>query len=124
MAIIKSFRELEVWKKGILLVKELYILTDSFPSSELYGLTSQIRRAGVSVPANIAEGWGRELTKNYIQFLRISKGSIFEIDTLITIASDLGYLTTKQREKTGSELNELGKMLTAMIKKLSEKLNH
>jgi len=72
---LNSYRELEVWKKGLNLVKLLYQMTEKLPENERFGLTSQIRRAAVSVPTNIAEGWGRETVKNYIQFLRNARGS-------------------------------------------------
>jgi len=72
---LNSYRELEVWKKGLNLVKLLYQMTEKLPENERFGLTSQIRRAAVSVPTNIAEGWGRETVKNYIQFLRNTRGS-------------------------------------------------
>jgi len=85
---IESFKDLIVWQKGIELVNEIYKVTKHFPKEELYGLTSQIRRAAISIPANIAEGWGRGTTKNYIQFLEISRGSLYELETLIIISTN------------------------------------
>jgi len=83
MIALKSYKELIVWQKSMTLVKELYKLTESFPENEKFGLTSQMRRASISIPSNIAEGWGRLSRKNYIQFLRISRGSLFELETQI-----------------------------------------
>ena len=83
---VESFKDLFVWQKGIELVNDIYKLTKQFPEDEVYGLTSQIRRAAISIPANIAEGCGRGTTKNYIQFLEISRGSLLELETLIIIA--------------------------------------
>lgn len=83
---MKNYKELEVWQKAINLVIDLYKITESFPHGERCGLISQIQRAGVSIPANIAEGWGRGSTKEYIQYLRISRGSLAELETHLIIA--------------------------------------
>tara|TARA_B100000809_G_scaffold138551_1_gene136164 strand:+ start:31082 stop:31348 length:267 start_codon:yes stop_codon:yes gene_type:complete len=85
MSGLKTYKELIVWQKSILLVKEIYALVISFPEDEKFGLTSQIKRAFVSIPSNIAEGWGRASRKNYIQFLRISRGSLYEVETQLII---------------------------------------
>ncbi|MHB8918536.1 MAG: four helix bundle protein, partial [Desulfocucumaceae bacterium] len=90
---MESYKELEVWQKAITLVIELYKLTKCFPQEERYGLISQIQRAGVSVPANIAEGWGRGSTKEYIQYLRVSRGSLAELETHLIIAQKLNYIS-------------------------------
>ena len=89
---IRSHRDLVVWQKGIRLVTEVYRLSKRFPREELYGLTSQTRRAVVSVPANIAEGNRRSSTKDYANFLSIAHGSLMEVDTLIEVAVQLEYL--------------------------------
>ena len=89
---IESYKDLIVWQKGIDLVKNVYTITKSFPKEEMFGLTNQMRRASVSIPANIAEGWGRNSTKNYIQFVRISRGSLFELETLLVIAKNQNYI--------------------------------
>ncbi|MFP6673929.1 MAG: four helix bundle protein [Pirellulaceae bacterium] len=78
---INSYRDLQVWQKGMVLAKECYFLTREFPREEMYGMTLQIRRAAASVPANIAEGYGRESTGDYIRFLRVSQGSLKELET-------------------------------------------
>ncbi|MCK9616813.1 MAG: four helix bundle protein [Lentimicrobiaceae bacterium] len=90
---IVSYKDLEVWKKGMLLVTEVYSLTNSFPKDEIFGLSSQIRRAAVSIPANIAEDWGCENIKSYVQFLRVAKGSLFELETELEIAANLKYIS-------------------------------
>lgn len=79
---IDSYRDLEVWQKAIALVTEIYRLSRAFPKEEIYGLTSQLRRAAVSVPANIAEGWGRNMTREFIQFLRTARGSLLELELI------------------------------------------
>jgi four helix bundle protein len=114
---IESFKDLFVWQKGIELVNNIYKATKKFPKDELYSLTSQIRRAAISIPANIAEGW-RGTTKNYIQFLEISRGSLFELNTLITIPYNQEYISKGTCDEIENNLNETGKMLNALIAKL------
>lgn len=116
MSSIKSYKELIVWQKSILLVKEIYEFTDLFPSEEKFGLVSQMRRAAVSVPSNIAEGWGRLSKKNYIQFLRIARGSLYELETQIIISVELKF--NDNSETVENLLVEISKMLNAMIKNL------
>jgi len=101
------------------LVKNIYTLTASFPENEKFGLTSQMRRAAVSIPSNIAEGWGRLSRKNYIQFLRISRGSLFELETQLLIVKELKY--TNDSEEIENLIIEISKMLNSLIKKLEEK---
>ena len=91
---LRSYKDLELWKKSMDLVVDIYKLTKDFPSQEKFGLISQIRRAAVSIPSNIAEGSSRNNTKEFIQFLYIANGSLSEIETQLEIASRLGYLTT------------------------------
>jgi four helix bundle protein len=118
---VESFKDLIVWQKGIDLVNEIYKTTRPFPKEEMYCLTSQIRRAAISVPANIAEGWGRGTTKNYIQFLEISRGSLFELNTLIIIAYNQEYISKKSCDEIENKLNEIGRMRNALITKLDSK---
>jgi four helix bundle protein len=87
-----NHKELDVWKESMLLAKEVYLLTKGFPKEELYGITSQIRRASVSVPSNIAEGAARSSDKEFIQFLYISLGSISELETQLLLSRDLGFI--------------------------------
>jgi four helix bundle protein len=89
-----NHKELDVWKESMLLAKEVYLLTKDFPKEELYGITSQIRRASVSVPSNIAEGAARSNDKEFIQFLYISLGSLSELETQILLARDLEFIRT------------------------------
>jgi four helix bundle protein len=117
---IRSYRDLEVWKKGIALCIEIYSLTAGFPSNEMYGLTNQIRRASSSISANIAEGYGRESTKNYIQFLKTARGSLYELDTFLTIAFGLKYMTKEKRLEMFNKTEEISKMINALIKKLNK----
>lgn len=97
--LIQSYRDLKVWQEAMNLAEECYRLTKLFPDSEMYGMTSQIRRAAVSVPANIAEGYGREYRQEYIQFLRIAKGSLKELETHLILSArvELAKEETKMR---------------------------
>lgn len=115
---IRSYKDLIVWQKGVKLVGEVYALTTGFPREEQFGLTNQIRRASVSIPANIAEGWGRDSTKNYIQFLRVARGSLYELETLFVIANDLELIDSKGKTSVSSRIEEIGKMLNKLIVKL------
>jgi len=119
MSEVKSYKDLLIWQKGIELTEKVYQLVKSFPNEELYALTSQIKRCTISIPSNIAEGYGRKSTKNYIQFLRISRGSLFELETQLIIANKLNYITYKEIADTIFNLiEEEGKMLNSFIKKL------
>lgn len=111
---IRSYQDLAVWKKAMQLVTQVYRLTRHFPREEMYGLTSQIRRAAVSIPTNIAEGWGRGSKKEYIQFLRIARGSLLELETLLTIARTLRYLSQEDMQTTLA-LEEISRMLSGLI---------
>ena len=112
---IKIHKDLDVWKKSMDLVEGVYRLTKSFPDSEKYGLTNQMRRCAVSIPSNIAEGDGRNLKKEFKQFLYISLGSISELETQLIISSKLNYLKDKSLL---DELNEIRKMLFGLIKSI------
>ncbi len=101
------------------LVTLIYEETKTFPDEEKFGLISQMRRCAVSVPSNIAEGWGRMSRKNYIQFLRISRGSLFELETQLLITKELKYSNTSKTIE--SLIIEVSKMLNALISKLEEK---
>jgi len=119
MAVLKSYKELIVWQKSMVLVKDIYKLTSAFPENEKYGLVSQMRRAAVSIPSNIAEGWGRLSRKSYIHFLRISRGSLFELETQILITKELNYISDS--ENSENIIIEISKMLNSLIRKLEEK---
>ncbi|MEK7146722.1 MAG: four helix bundle protein [Patescibacteria group bacterium] len=116
---IYSYKDLIVWQRSIQLVVIIYELTEYFPREELYGLTSQIRRAAVSIPANIAEGRFRGTRKDFSQFLRISYGSGAELETQIEIAKKLKKTSNLDYSKADSLLLEVMKMLNAMIRKLN-----
>lgn len=113
---VKSYRDLIVWQKAVALSVDCYKLTGDMPKSEIYGLTSQIRRASVSVAANIAEGYGRDNTGNFIQFLRIAQGSLKELETHFIIASRIGYMEFGKVEGLLGRCDELGKMLRSYIR--------
>jgi four helix bundle protein len=113
-----SFKELLVWQRAIEMSLAIYKLTASFPTAERYGLTSQLRRASVSVASNIAEGYGRSTRGEYVLFLGHARGSICEIQTQIVIASALGFGEEKSRKLADSLTNEVSRMLVAMMNKL------
>lgn len=108
---ITSYRDLKVWRAAIDLAEDVYAVTRSFPASELYGLTSQARRASVSIAANVAEGHGRETTGAFIQFLRISQGSVKELETHFIIAQRLDLVSSDKSTRVLDRCDELGKML-------------
>ena len=115
---VKSYRDLIVWKKSVELVEDVYILTNAFSSSEKFGLTSQMRRSAVSIPSNIAEGWGRKRTGNYVQFLSIASGSLAELTTQLEISYRLGFFDRDQFNVLDNRTKEIGKMLFVLIQKL------
>ena len=116
---IKSFKDLEIWRKDIKLVEDVYVATRTFPKEELYGLTSQMRRSAVSVPSNISEGFARFHNKEYRQFLYMSLGSCAELTTHIIIASRLGYIRKDAANAMAQEIEEISKMTMGLIKKLN-----
>lgn len=112
-----NFKELIVWQKTRILNKQLYELTSSFPKEEIFGLTSQIRRACISVSSNIAEGCGRQTEKDLVNFLGIALGSSSELESQCIVATDLGFLTEKDLEEIQSQITEIQKMLTKLMAK-------
>jgi four helix bundle protein len=118
---VKIYKELEVWQKALDLTTEIYKLTHHFPDQEKIGLTVQIRRAAVSVAANIAEGWGRGTTKEYIQFLLVSRGSVMELEIHGIIARRLGYLSEAQIVGLQTMVDEIGRMLNGLIQSLRDR---
>lgn len=115
---VSSYKDLIVWQKSIDLCVKIYRITENFPKSEIYGLTSQIRRNGVSIPSNIAEGQYRGHKTEYIQFLRISFGSGGELETQFIIALKIGYLKEKEYKELNDLLTEILKMLHKLIQNL------
>ncbi len=115
---MQSYKELVVWKKSIQLVISIYDIVKMFPKEEMYGLSSQIKRAAVSVPSNIAEGHDRNSDKEFCQFLCIARGSLAELETQLIIASKLEYLNEISINEILRDCDEIGKMLNALIKKI------
>jgi four helix bundle protein len=118
---VQSFRDLLVWQRAIQLSVSIYRLTKDFPREEVYGLTSQIRRAAVSVPSNIAEGHGRLGTGEYRQFLCISRGSNFELQTQLEIARALGFGDSRLIDEAEGLSFEVGKMISGILNAIREK---
>ena len=117
---IESHKDLIVWKKSIALVTEVYQLTQTFPADEKFGLVSQMRRAAVSVPSNIAEGSCRGSRKDYRKFILIAYGSCTELETQLLIARNLKFITTEQYAKIVEQTVEILKMLSALARKLQQ----
>jgi len=117
---VRSFRDLVVWKKSIETAVAVYRLTQNFPREETYGLTSQMRRAAVSIPSNIAEGHGRLSTGEYRQFLGVARGSNFELQTQIEIARVLGLGDSKQLDETEQLSHEIGKMIFGVLEGIKD----
>jgi len=118
---VTSYRDLVVWQKAMVLVSSIYKLTSSFPDAERFGLTSQIQRAAVSIPSNIAEGQGRLATKEFRQFLGIARGSLKELETQLIISVDLSYAPAEDVQGCLDLADEVGRMLNALIKALEKK---
>ena len=114
----QSYRDLIVWQRAVQMSVALYQLTAAFPRDELYGLTSQLRRAGVSVASNIAEGYGRGSTGEYKQFLGMARGSNMEVQTQLEISKELGFGDRETLNRSESLSREIGKMLVAIMNKL------
>jgi len=115
---IRSYRDLDIWKKGIELVKHIYTLTKNFPKQEVYGLVSQMRRSAISIPSNIAEGFRRYHKKEYKQFLYIALGSCAELETQLTIAKELKYIPENKEVELLEMLDHICRMISNLIKKL------
>lgn len=120
---IDSHKNLDVWKKSMDLVTHIYALTKLFPKEEIYGLSSQMRRAAVSIPSNIAEGRAKRSTKEFIRFVNIASGSAAELETQILIAENLGFADANAINKIMNEMTEVGKMLYGLGSSLEKKLS-
>ncbi len=118
---VKSHQDLIAWQKAISLVTEVYTMTARFPGHEIYGLTSQLRRASVSIPSNIAEGHGRATSGEFNQFLCQARGSLCEVQTQIVIARRLAYVTHEQEQLLIAKTNELGRVLSGLITSIQRK---
>jgi len=120
----KSYRDLEVWQKGMQLAKAIYQLTMSFPSEERFSLTNQMRRAAVSIPSNIAEGHARLSTGEFQRFLSIAMGSVAELETQILLSVELGIITEAISLGTLKQLDDIGKMARGLYRSLSKRKGH
>lgn len=120
---VNSYRDLEVWQKGMDLVVACYEAAKNFPSDERFGLISQLQRAAVSVPANIAEGHGRTHLKEYLNHISIAYGSLMEIETHVQIAERLTYLSSESVGRLLSDTERLGRMLNGLKRSLESKLS-
>ncbi|HEY7099348.1 MAG TPA: four helix bundle protein [Terriglobales bacterium] len=120
---VQSYQDLIGWKKSMALVIDVYRSTKGFPKEELYGLTSQIRRAAVSIPSNIAQGQGRLTRGEFRQFLGHARGSVFELDSQVLIATELGYLSESELQRLRSKIQEVGRILNGLLNSLSASSN-
>jgi four helix bundle protein len=118
---LKNYKDLKVWQKAYQLCLEIYKITKGFPKEEMYVLTSQIRRSAVSIPSNIAEGYGRKTTPEYIRSLYIAYGSNCELETQALLSGDLGYIEAAKLKKVQDEIGEVERMLKALIRSLESK---
>jgi four helix bundle protein len=119
---INSYQDLKVWQVSMDLVEQFYLLTQSFPKQEVYGLTSQVQRSAVSLPSNIAEGHARDSTKEFLHHLSITLGSLAELETQLILAERLTYLDRKDLDVLLLKTNETGRMLRGLQKALKAKL--
>jgi len=113
--VIENYKDLDIWKRSVAFTTELYKLTSRFPDTERYGLSSQIRRATTSIAANIAEGWGRGSTGEYIQFLTIARGSLMELETHLIVGCNLHFLKSDELNAALKQVEDIGKMLNRLI---------
>lgn len=118
---MSNFRSLLIWQKSMALVTKIYYSTSKFPKEEIFGLTSQIRRSSISIPSNIAEGSGRESDKDFLRFLNISVGSLFEMQTQLEIAKNITYLNEEEFNNLYEDSREVERMLVSFIKKLKDR---
>ena len=117
---IRTYRDLVVWQKSMELVKLVYQVCHKLPGTERFGMISQLQRAAVSIPSNIAEGWGRETKNFFLTFLRVAKGSLAELDTLTIIARDLNYIESDIFEQLNNKSEEISRMLNALIRSIGK----
>jgi four helix bundle protein len=118
---MKTYRDLIVWQKSVHFVTVIYKITKTFPKDEVFGLISQMRRCSVSIPSNIAEGYGRRAKKDYLRFLQIAMGSVYELQTQLEISQNLKYLTSNQLEEIYELSREIERMLSSLINKVRDR---
>ena len=121
---MKTYREIIAWQKAMDLVTDIYKNTEIFPDKEKYGLTNQMRRASVSIPSNIAEGFGRNSLQEFIRFLNIAKGSLFELQTQLEISLNLAFTSPEVHAALDQQIEEVGKLLNGLVKSLKNKLQN
>jgi four helix bundle protein len=119
---MRSHHQLDVWQRSVDFVVTIYRVTDAFPKEERFGLVSQLRRASVSIPANIAEGAARKSQKEFLHFLSNAQGSASEVETELIIADRLGFLDKNEKEKLFAELDDIGRMITGLGNHLKRNL--
>jgi four helix bundle protein len=117
---VKSYKELETWQLAMKLVAEVYRVTKDFPKEEIYGLTNQVRRAAVSVPSNIAEGQGRNSTKEFLHYLSIARGSLFEVETQLEIARQLFYIRSEDAAFIEQLIASVGRLINGLSRSLTK----
>ena len=120
---METHKDLRVWRQSVELVTSLYVMTKTFPKDELFGLVSQIRRAAVSVPSNIAEGYARGTDKEKLHFLRISSGSLSEVETQLLLSLNLGYIAQDTHDALSESLTAVWKQLNALISSLKKRVS-
>ena len=119
----RHYRDLQVWQKAMELARDVYVATQAFPESEIFGLTSQMRRAAVSVPSNIAGGHGRSSDKSFRVFLAQARGSLFELETQIELASGFGYIQAEPAGVLAQKCQEIARMLNGLLSTLNDKIS-
>ena len=117
----RHYQELDVWQRARVLVSDIYRVTATFPKEEMFGLTSQMRRAAVSIPSNIAEGAGRSGPKEFARFLYIARASLYELETQLILANDLGFLPENEKEALLSEIGHCARMIQGLIRSTERK---
>ena len=120
---METHKDLRVWQQGIEMVTSIYMMTKAFPKDEVFGLVSQMRRAAVSVPSNIAEGYARGTDREKLHFLRISSGSMSEIETQLMLSLNLGYISQEVYDELSERVTSVWKQLNALISSLKKRLN-
>ena len=118
MGKVSSYKDLLIWQRSMDLVERIYKITSKLPATEQWGLTSQMRRSAISVPSNVAEGYGRQATGEYRHHLSIGRGSLLELETQVLLCQRLGYLEYEKINSLLDEINQIGKMLSSLISKI------
>jgi four helix bundle protein len=121
MTAVKDYRDLIVWQRAMDLVEAIYRTTGTFPREEIYGLTSQIRRAAISIPSNIAEGNGRNTTRDYVHFLGMAYGSVKEVETQVLIAKRLQYINSTRGDELVNITGEVARLISGLVNSLNRK---